>query len=149
MEIYNTERQIASQWEFAVWLGELQQGLGDRPKGGLGRVVAARLGRGGRLCRGLILADAWRKTTKFYKAITLQCKKKKSVYYITYFEIPGCFIKSHNCQLNIILSIFLLWGNNSKNESKYSNRFIYLLCFRMCYSSWYDKRAAAYDWKST
>ena len=32
--------------------------------------------------------------------------KKKSVYYITYFEIPGCFIKSHNCQLNIILSIF-------------------------------------------
>ena len=36
MEIYNTARKIDSQWEFAVCLRELKQGLCDRLKGGWG-----------------------------------------------------------------------------------------------------------------
>ena len=36
MEIYNTISKLDSQWEFAVWLRELKQGLCDRLKGGMG-----------------------------------------------------------------------------------------------------------------
>ena len=35
-EIYNTICKIDSQWEFAVWLRELKQGLCDRLKGRMG-----------------------------------------------------------------------------------------------------------------
>ena len=35
-EIYNTICKIDSQWELAVWLRELKQGLCDRLKGGMG-----------------------------------------------------------------------------------------------------------------
>ena len=34
IEIYNSMCKTDSQWEFAVWLRELKQGLCDRLKGG-------------------------------------------------------------------------------------------------------------------
>ena len=47
IEIYNTIYKIDSQWEFAVWLRELKQGLCDRLKGGMwGRWEGGFGGRG-------------------------------------------------------------------------------------------------------
>ena len=46
IEIYNTICKIDSQWEFAVWLRELKQGLYDRLKGGLGGSWEGGLGGG-------------------------------------------------------------------------------------------------------
>ena len=43
VEIYNIICKIDSQWEFAIWLRELKQGLCDRLKGGMGM----EMGRGG------------------------------------------------------------------------------------------------------
>ena len=75
-EIYNTICKIDSQWEFAVWLGELKQGLCHRLKGGVGREMGGRSGREGTwVYLWLILVDVWQKTTKFCKAIILQLKK--------------------------------------------------------------------------
>ena len=45
MEIYNTICKIDSQWEFAVCLRELKQGLCNRLKGGVGREMGERSGR--------------------------------------------------------------------------------------------------------
>ena len=39
IEIYNTMCKIDSQWEFALWLRELKQGLCDRLKSGVRREV--------------------------------------------------------------------------------------------------------------
>ena len=47
MEIYITVCKIGSQWEFAVWLRELKQGLCDRLKGELGREMEGKIGREG------------------------------------------------------------------------------------------------------
>ena len=44
-EIYNTIYKIDSQWEFAVCLGELKQGLCNRLKGGVGKEMGERSGR--------------------------------------------------------------------------------------------------------
>ena len=44
-EIYNTIYKIDSQWEFAVCLRELKQGLCNRLKGGVGREMGERSGR--------------------------------------------------------------------------------------------------------
>ena len=76
MEIYNTICKIDSQWECAVWLRELKQGLCDRPKGGMGREVWE-----GRtwVYLWLILVDVWQKTTKFCKAIILQFNNLKKI----------------------------------------------------------------------
>ena len=46
-EIYNTIYKIDSQWEFAVCLRELKQGLCNRLKGGVGREMGRRFGREG------------------------------------------------------------------------------------------------------
>ena len=45
IEIYNTICKIDSQWEFAVCLRELKQGLCNRLKGGVGREMGERSGR--------------------------------------------------------------------------------------------------------
>ena len=47
MEIYNTIRKTDSQWEFAVQLRELKQGLCDRLKHGMGREMGGRFWREG------------------------------------------------------------------------------------------------------
>ena len=39
IEIYNAICKVDSQWELAVWLRELKQGLCDRLKGGMRRDV--------------------------------------------------------------------------------------------------------------
>ena len=46
-DIYNTICKTGSQWEFAVCLRKCKQGLCDRLKGGLGRVMGGRFRREG------------------------------------------------------------------------------------------------------
>ena len=76
METYNTICKIDSQWEFAIWLRELKQGLCDNIEGGMRREMRGRFGREGTwVYLWLILVDDWQKTTKFRKAIILQLKK--------------------------------------------------------------------------
>ena len=75
IEIYNTMCKTDSQWEFAVWLRELKQGLCNRLKGGMGRETGGMSGRKGTwVYLWLILVEVWQKTTKFCKAIILQLK---------------------------------------------------------------------------
>jgi len=69
METYNTICKIDSQWEFAVWLRELKQGLCINLEGWVGK-------GNGREGTWLIFVDAWQKTTKFCKAIIFQLKNK-------------------------------------------------------------------------
>ena len=76
MEIYNTICKIDSQWEFAVWLRELKQGLCDRLKGGMGREVWEERTW---VYLWLILVDVRQKTTKFCKAIILQFNNLKKI----------------------------------------------------------------------
>ena len=65
MEIYNTICKIDSQWESAVWLGELKQGLCDRLKGGMGREMGGRLRREGTcVYQWLVLVDVRQKNHK-------------------------------------------------------------------------------------
>ena len=71
IEIYNTMCKIDSQWESALWLRELKQGLCDRLKGAVGREME---GRAFWVYLRLILVDIWQKTTKFCKAIIHQLK---------------------------------------------------------------------------
>ena len=70
MDTYITICKIDSQWEFALWLRELKQGLCINLEGwdgeGYGREVT--------YVYLLIHADVWQKTTKFCKAIILQLK---------------------------------------------------------------------------
>ena len=74
MKVYGTICKIDSQWEFAVWLRKLKQGLCDK-NGEMGREMAGRFGRAGTWVHlWLILVDIWQKTTKFCKAIILQLK---------------------------------------------------------------------------
>ena len=47
METYIAIRKIDSQWEFAVWLRELKQGLCDNLEGWDGREMGGRFGREG------------------------------------------------------------------------------------------------------
>ena len=62
-----------SQWEFAVWLRKLKQGLWINLEGldgvGEGREVQR---EGIYVYLQLIHVDVWQKTAKFYKAIILQ-----------------------------------------------------------------------------
>ena len=76
MEIYNTMHKIDSQWEFAMWLRELKQGLCDSIEGWDGREMEERFRREAtRVYLWLILVYVWQKTTKFCKAIILLLKK--------------------------------------------------------------------------
>ena len=71
--ICNTICKRDNQWEFALWLRQLKQGLCDRLKCALG-------GRSRReetwVYLWLALVDIWQKTTKFCKAVILQFLKK-------------------------------------------------------------------------
>ena len=57
IDMHNTKCEIDSQWEFAVWLRELKQGLRDRLKGGMGREVGGRSRRVGDM--SVPMADSW------------------------------------------------------------------------------------------
>jgi len=77
METYNTMCKIDSQWEFAVWLRELKQGLCNNLWCGMGREMGGRFKREGTyVYLWLIHVDIWQKATKFCKAIILQLKNK-------------------------------------------------------------------------
>ena len=56
MEMYNTMCKIDSQWEFAVWLRELKQGLYDNPEGGDGEGDGREVCGGGDM--GVSMADS-------------------------------------------------------------------------------------------
>ena len=47
MEAYITICKIDSQWEFAVWLRKLKQGLSNNLEGGVGRKMGGSLKRQG------------------------------------------------------------------------------------------------------
>ena len=47
VETYITICKIDSQWEFAVWLGKLKQGLCVNLEGGMGREMGGKLKREG------------------------------------------------------------------------------------------------------
>ena len=55
IEIYNAMCKTDSQREFAVRLRKRKQGLCDRLKGGVGREMQGRSGRG----QGVPMADSW------------------------------------------------------------------------------------------
>ena len=79
IEIYNTMCETGKQWEFAVWLRELKQGLCDRWGGeGDGK-------EGTWVYLWLILVDVWQKTTKFCKAIILQLKSDGKLQIIVFW----------------------------------------------------------------
>ena len=76
METYNTICKIDSQWEFAVCLRELKQGLCINLEGWDGREMGGRFKRERRdVFLRLIHVKIWQKT-KFCKAIILQVKNK-------------------------------------------------------------------------
>ena len=61
MEIYSTVCKIDSQWEFAVWLGQLKQGLCDNLEGWDGNGDGREFQGGGDM--GLPMTDScWCKT---------------------------------------------------------------------------------------
>ena len=75
METYITICRTDSQWEFALWLRELKQGLCINLEGWDREGVGERFKREGtHVYLWLIYVDIWQKTTKFYKAIILQLK---------------------------------------------------------------------------
>ena len=65
MEIYNTICKISSQWEFAIWLRELKQGLCDRLKSGMRREMGGRSRREGTWV--LPMADSYWYMTENHK----------------------------------------------------------------------------------
>ena len=71
--------KIDSQWEFAVWLRELKQGLCKKLEGWDGEEDGREVWEGVPM---MILVDVWQKTTKFCKAIILQLKKNYVAIYI-------------------------------------------------------------------
>ena len=72
MGIYITICKIDSQWEFAVWLRELKQGLCENLEGYVGEGGGK---KGTWVYPWLILVGIWQKTTRYYKEIILQFKK--------------------------------------------------------------------------
>jgi len=73
METYIAISKIDSQWEFAVWLRKLKQGLCINLRGGMGREMGGSFKREGRyVYPRLIHVEILQKTAKFYKAIILQ-----------------------------------------------------------------------------
>ena len=74
MEIYNAICKIDSQWEFAVWLRELKQGLCDRLKGGIGRWEGGPGGRGHWCTYGWFLLIYDRKPQNFVKQLSFSLK---------------------------------------------------------------------------
>ena len=50
LKTYITTSKIDSQWEFAIWLRKLKQGLCVNPKGEMGREIGGEFQKGGDLC---------------------------------------------------------------------------------------------------
>ena len=71
MEIANSH----SQWEFAVWLRELKQGLCDNLEGWDVERDGREVWREGTWVYLWLILIVWQKTTKYCKAIILQLKK--------------------------------------------------------------------------
>ena len=93
MEIYNSICKIDTQWEFAVWLRELKQGLCDKLKGGM-------FWREETLVYlWLILANVWQKTTIFCKAIILQFKNKHTYTHKNHYKTSGSLFYSQNWKI--------------------------------------------------
>ena len=67
MEIYNTMCKIDSQWEFAVWLRELKQGLCDNLEGRDGEGDGREVWEGGDM--GVSMADSYWCMTKNHKIL--------------------------------------------------------------------------------
>ena len=57
METYNIICKVDSQWEFAVWLRELKQGLCDNPEGWVGEGGGREVWEGGDM--GVSMADSY------------------------------------------------------------------------------------------
>ena len=77
IEIYNTICKIDSQWEFAVWLRELKQGLCNNLEGWDGEGDEREAQKGGDICIPMAHVDVWQKPTEHCKAITFQLKMNK------------------------------------------------------------------------
>ena len=78
MATYITICKIDSQWEFAVCLRELKQGLCNNLGGGLGRYLGGRFkNEGTYVYLWLIHVDIWQKPIQCCKAIILQLKISK------------------------------------------------------------------------
>jgi len=76
-ETYIIICKIDSQWEFAVWLRKLKEGLYINLEGWDGEGDGGRFKRDGiYIYLWLIHIEVWKKTTKFCKAIILQLKNK-------------------------------------------------------------------------
>ena len=67
MEIYNTMCKIDSQWEFAVWLQELKQGLYDNLEGWDGVGDGREVREGGDM--GVLMADSYWCMTENHKIL--------------------------------------------------------------------------------
>ena len=73
METYITTCKIDNQWEFALWLRKLKQGLCNNLAGWDGEEDGREIQKGGVYAYlWLILVEVWQKTTKLCKAIILQ-----------------------------------------------------------------------------
>ena len=78
MATYITICKIDSQWEFAVCLRELKQGLCNNLGGGMGRDLGGRFkNEGTYVYLWLIHVDVWQKPIQCCKAIILQLKISK------------------------------------------------------------------------
>ena len=78
MATYITICKIDSQWEFAVCLRELKQGLCNNLGGGMGRDLGGRFkNEGTYVYLWLIHVDIWQKPIQCCKAIILQLKISK------------------------------------------------------------------------
>ena len=76
METYITICKIDSQWELAVWLRKLKQGLCINLVGWDGEGDGMEVQKGGDICIPMAdLFDVWQEPTQFCKAIILQLKK--------------------------------------------------------------------------
>ena len=77
METYITVCKTDSQWETAIWIREIKQGLCDSLEGWDGEGGGREVWEGGDMVYlWLILIDAGQKITKFCKAVILQLKNK-------------------------------------------------------------------------
>ena len=85
MKTYNSICKIDSQWEFALSLRELKEGLCNNLEGWDGEGDWRGFGREGTWVNlRLILVDVFQKTTKFWKAIILHVRINE--FFTTLFE---------------------------------------------------------------
>ena len=99
METYIVICKIDSQWEFAVQLRKLKQGLCINLEGWVGEGVGREIQKGRDLC--IPMTEVEQKTTKFCKA-TIQLKKiKNSLFTFSYILICKCMFSVVLRQINV------------------------------------------------